>query len=179
MAALVAALVIPQALAAQEASPYVPLGHWTMPYVEHLIARGVIGDPTPLTRPLRQVDLVRALRGVDTLTLSPAMKKTVRRLLASFEPSGRGPRYRVAGDLGIAAATYARRDPLAAIDDTGPRQAGPDRSTVNGGVDIAFQLGPVVAVTHPYFDTRLKYDPDWDGDKRGVVAGRAAASALS
>jgi hypothetical protein len=179
MAALVAALVAPQALAAQEASPYVPLGHWTMPYVEHLIARGVIRDPTPLTRPLRQVDLVRALRGVDTLTLSPAVKKTLRRLLASFEPSGRGPRYRVAGDLGIAAATYARRDPLAAIDDTGPRQAGPDRGTVNGGLDIAFQLGPVVAVTHPYFDTRLKYDPDWYGYKKRFIAGRTAESYVS
>jgi hypothetical protein len=179
MVALVAALVTPQALAAQEASPYVPLGHWTMPYVEHLIARGVIRDPAPLTRPLRQVDLVRALRGVDTLTLSPAVKKTLRRLLASFEPSGRGPRYRVAGDLGIAAATYARRNPLAAIDDTGPRQAGPDRGTVNGGLDIAFQLGPVVAVTHPYFDTRLKYDPDWYGYKKRLIAGRTAESYVS
>src|SRR5437867_9743226 len=34
-------------LAAQEASPYVPLQHWAMPYVEHLIATGVVADPTP------------------------------------------------------------------------------------------------------------------------------------
>jgi hypothetical protein len=179
MAALVATILTPKALAAQEASPYVPLGHWTMPYVEHLIARGVIRDPTPLTRPLRRGDLVRALRGVDTLTVSPAVGKTVRRLLAAFEPSGRGARYRVTGDLGIAAATYARRDPLAAIDDTGPRQAGPDHGTVNGGLDIAFQLGRVVAVTHPYFDTRLKYDPDWYGYKKRFIAGRTAESYLS
>ena len=53
-------------LAAQEASPYVPLGHWAMPYVEQLIASGVLRDPTPLNRPLKQADLVRALEAVDT-----------------------------------------------------------------------------------------------------------------
>jgi len=179
VAALVLTVVAPTLLTAQEASPYVPLGHWTMPYVEHLIARGVIRDPAPLTRPLRRVDLVQALRGVDTLVVSLTVKKTVRRLLAAFEPVGRGARYRVTGDLGMAAATYARRDPLAAIDDTGPRQAGPEHGTVNGGLDIAFQLGRFVAVTHPYFDTRLKYDPDWYGYKRRFIAGRTAESYLS
>jgi hypothetical protein len=167
------------ALAAQDASPYVPLDHWTIPYVEHLIARGVIPDPTPLTRPLRRADLVRALRRVDTLTVSVTVGKTVRRLLAAFEPSERGTRYRVAGDFGIAAATYARRDPLAAIDDTGPRQAGPEHGTVRGGLDIEFRLGRVVAVTHPLFDTRLKYDPDWFGYKKRFIAGRTAESYVS
>jgi hypothetical protein len=166
-------------LAAQEASPYVPLGHWTMPYVEHLIGRGVMRDPTRLTRPLKRADLVRALRAVDTLTVSETVTQTVRRLIAALEPEEHGTRYRVAGDFGIAAATYARRDPLAAIDDTGPRQAGPEHGTVNGGLDIAFQFGRVVAVTHTYFDTRLKYDPDWFGYKKRVIAGRTAESYLS
>src|SRR5216683_6598955 len=48
----VSMLLVAPTLAAQEASPYVPLQHWTMPYAEHLIALGVIPDPTPLTRPL-------------------------------------------------------------------------------------------------------------------------------
>jgi hypothetical protein len=174
-----ASMVAPKVLSGQEASPYVPLGHWTMPYVEHLVARGVIRDPTPLTRPLRRADLVRALREVDTLTVSATVGKTVRRLLAAFVPFGRGARYRVAGDLGIAAATYARRDPLAAIDDTGPRQAGSEHGTVSGGLDVEFQLGRVVAVTHPYFDTRLRYDPDWYGYKKRFIAGRTAESYLS
>ncbi len=177
--ALVASMLTPKALSAQEASPYVPLGHWTMPYIEHLIARGVIRDPAPLTRPLKRADLVQALRGVDTLTVSATVSKTVRRLLTAFQPFERGTRYRVAGDLGIAAATYARRDPLAAIDDSGPRQAGPEHGTISGGLDIAFQLGRVVAVTHPYFDTRLKYDPDWYGYKKRFIAGRTAESYLS
>src|SRR5260370_7103261 len=96
----------PTALAAQEASPYVPLGHWTMPYVEHLIARGVIRDPTPLTRPLRRADLVPALRGVDTFPVSPAVAKTVRRLLAAFAPLARGARDPIAPDPRIPPPTY-------------------------------------------------------------------------
>ncbi len=168
-------------LAAQEASPYVPLQHWTMPYVEHLIARGIVSDPSPLTRPLRRADLVRALHAVDTLAVSASVKHTLRRLLAALDafPGGRGPRYRIVGEGGIAAATFARRDPLAAVDDTGPRRAGPERGTVNAGLDIALQLGHVVAVTHPYLDTRLKYDPDWWGRKSRVIAGRTAESYLA
>src|SRR5437762_5560070 len=57
-------------LAAQEASPYVPLDHWSMPYVEHLIASGALRDPTPLTRPIRQADLVRADRKSTRLNSS-------------------------------------------------------------------------------------------------------------
>src|SRR5690348_16694764 len=136
-------------LAAQDASPYVPLQHWTMPYVEHLIARGVLADPTPLTRPLRRADLVQALRAVDTLTVSVPVAATVRRLLAALEPRERGMRYRVEGEVGVAAANYARRDPLAAIDSTGPRRAGPGHPTVSGGLDLEALFGRVVAVTHP------------------------------
>src|SRR5213595_312483 len=68
-------------LTAQEASPYVPLEHWSMPYVEHLIASGALRDPTPLTRPIRRADLVRELEAVDTLVVSDAVYATVRRLL--------------------------------------------------------------------------------------------------
>src|SRR6266480_1521795 len=172
-------LLLAPTLAAQEASPYVPLQHWTMPYVEHLIARGVIPDPTPLTRPLKRGDLVRVLRAVDTLTVGDKVAQTVRRLLAALDVPGHGARYRVVGEAGVAAATYARRDPLAAIDDTGPRQAGPELVTVSGGLDGQLQLSHVVAVTHPYVDTRLKHDPDWYGFKKRSVAGRTAESYLS
>jgi len=105
--------------------------------------------------------------------------RTVRRLLAALDVPGRGPRYRVAGEVGVAAATYARRDPLSAIDSIGPRQAGPGHGTASGGLDVQFQFGRVVAVTHPYFDTRLKYDVDWFGRKSRFVAGRTAESYLS
>src|SRR5437879_6970582 len=60
--------------AAQDASPYVPLQHWAMPYVEQLIAAGAIADPTPLTRPLKRSDVARALQTADTTALSSAAR---------------------------------------------------------------------------------------------------------
>src|SRR5712664_3310921 len=171
------ALVVPAI--AQEASPYVPLQHWTIPYVQHLITRSIIADPTPLTRPFKRADLVRVLRAVDTLVVGDKVAKTVRQLLTALDSPGRGARYRVAGDLGVAAATYMRRDPLGAIDSIGPRQAGPGHGTASGGLDVQLQLGRIVAVTHPYFDTRLKYDPDWYGFKKRSIARRTAESYLA
>jgi len=53
MRALLLLVVCAGPLAAQQASAYLPLDHWTMPYIEHLIAARVMADPTPLTRPLR------------------------------------------------------------------------------------------------------------------------------
>ena len=60
-------------LTAQTASPYVPLHHWAMPYVEYLITAGVMADPTPLTRPLKQADVIHALEAADTIRLGDAV----------------------------------------------------------------------------------------------------------
>src|SRR5438132_11769820 len=100
-------------LAAQTASPYIPLHHWAMPHVEFLISAGSIVDPSPLTRPLRESDLVRALEAVDTAKLGATGAATVRRLLHEFRPRLTGPRYRLALRAGLAAASRAVRDPLA------------------------------------------------------------------
>src|SRR5207249_3127558 len=100
-------------LAAQEASLYVPIGHWATPYLEHLIAAGVIDDPSPLTRPLQRSEVLRALETVDSLRLSRATLATVRRLKAALATGQRAPYVRVDGGAGAAAANYARRDPLA------------------------------------------------------------------
>ncbi|HVH68551.1 MAG TPA: hypothetical protein VM716_11850 [Gemmatimonadales bacterium] len=171
-------------LAAQEASSYVPLDDWTMPYVEHLITTGVIADPSPLTRPLRRAELLRALEAVDTLRLNAATTATVHRLQAALggrdrggEP--RGPHVRVAGGIGVAAANYARRDALSAIDSTGPRQSGSGHGTANADLELELVTPHVIAVTHPRLDTRLKYDPDWFGKKDRVIAGRTAEAYLS
>jgi hypothetical protein len=150
-----------------------------MPYVEHLIAAGVMADPTPLTRPLHRADLIHALHAVDTLATGSAVRGTVRRLLMDLESPLTGPHYRFEADVGAGAATYAKRDPLGAIDSSGPRRAGAGHTTVSGGFDIELDFGGVVAVTHPYFDTRLKYDPDWYGKKNRVIAGRTAEGYIS
>src|SRR3989441_10180802 len=166
-------------LAAQQASAYLPLDHWAMPYVEQLIASAVVAGPPPRTRRLKQADVVRALRDADTVTTSGGAAATVRRLLEALPREEEGPRYRLDGQLGVAAATYARRDPLAALDSAGPRQAGPAHGYASGGLALALTFGPVVAATHPYFDTRLKYDPDWYGKKDRKIAGRTAESYVS
>jgi hypothetical protein len=153
-------------LAAQQASPYVPLRHWAMPYVEHLIAMGVVRDPTPLTRPLRQADLVAALEAVDTMSIGDAAFATVRRLLAEFKPRSPGDRLRLEGDAGLAAASEPMRDPLEIGRGVPPRPVGPSHGFVSGGVALQALLGPVVLVTHPTEDTRLRFDPDWYDTRR-------------
>src|SRR3989449_9854658 len=143
-----------------------------MPYVEHLIARGALADPTPLTRPLHADDLVRALEAADTTRLNTAERRVVRDILADLRPPATArPWLRVTGEVTGAGASHARRDPL--------REAGPSHATAAGGLDLQLALGRVMLVTHPYFDTRLKYDPDWFGQKDRVIAGRAAESDIA
>lgn len=150
----------PGALAAQEASPYVPLNHWAMPYIEHLISARVIADPTPLTRPLKEKDVVRALTDADTTRLGSNVRSTIRRLLREFAPVQRRPHYRADLDLGAAAATQALRDPLE-LGRGIPARVLDRRGFANAGFDLKFLFGPFVAVTHPVVDTRLEHDPDW------------------
>ena len=158
-------------LGAQSASPYLPINHWATPYIEHLITRGVVVDPTPLTRPWREATIVQALKDADSTAMtSPGTSHGG----ADRCGAGRarvGPRARVDLDVGVAAANFSRRDPLRA-DSTG-------HGTVNGGANLDFRFGPIVAVTHPELDTRLKYDPDWYGRKNRVIAGRTDEAYLS
>ena len=147
-------------LGAQTASPYVPLHHWAMPYVEYLVATGAIADPTPLTRPLKQSDLVRALEAADSTRLGASATATVRRLLEEFRPRVTGSRYRIALGAGVAAASYTMRDPLELGRGVPPRPA-ERRGFASGSGEVLFAFGPFVAVTHPTVDTRLQYDPDW------------------
>src|SRR2546422_436320 len=157
---LVATFFSATPLDAQTASPYVPLHHWAMPYVEYLISSGVIADPTPLTRPLKQADVVLALEAADTTHLGGAVKATVRRLLAELRPRVRGARYRVELGAGLAAASYTVRDPLELGRGVPPRQA-VRRGFASGTGQLQLAFGPFVAVSHPPGDTRLQYDPDW------------------
>src|SRR5712692_7545472 len=170
-------LAVPALIAAQEASPYVPLQHWAMPYVEQLISAGVIEDPTPLTRPLRRADLVRALEAADTSTVSAAVYATVKRLLKAFRPEVTGPRYRLDGDVGLAAATSNVRDPLEQGRGVPLHPYGPSRMFGNAGAEFELIFGHGLAVTHPYVDTRLRTDPDWyDNRRNGLRAAEAYVS---
>src|SRR2546425_6432411 len=155
--------------AAQDASPYVPLQHWAMPYVEQLIAAGVIADPTPLTRPLKRSDLARALQGADTTALSSAARGTMRRLLAEFTGRRPAPSYRMEGRVGAAAATHGFRDPLE-LGRGIPARKIDKRAFASADLDLQLLFGPVVLVSHPVVDTRLQFDPDWYGKADNATA---------
>src|SRR5256886_11526864 len=80
---------------------------------------------------------MHALERVDTGGLSRATLARVGRLRAAPATGRRGPYARVDGGAGVAAANYARREPLAAIDSTGPRRSGPGHGTANADLDLA------------------------------------------
>src|SRR5438445_9116651 len=140
--------------AAQDASPYVPLQHWAMPYVEQLIAAGAIADPTPLTRPLKRSDLARALQTADTTALSSAARGMMRRLLAEFTGRRPAPSYRMEGRVGAAAATQGFRDPLELGRGIPPRQMY-QRAVASADLDLQLLFGPVVLGRHPVVNTGL------------------------
>src|SRR5207247_5754506 len=126
----------------------------------------------PLTRPRPADALGRAPEAGDTTGLNTAERRIVRDILAALRrPATERPWLRVNGEVTAAGASHARRDPL--------RAAGPSHATAAGGLDLQLALGRVMLVTHPYFDTRLKYDPDWFGKKDRVIAGRVAESYIA
>jgi hypothetical protein len=166
-----ALLLLPASLAAQEASSYVPISWWGMPYVEHLIAAGRMIDPSPLSRPFRTDELVRALDAIDSTIVTGAEWAVVRRVQTDLDRHQRGPSARIDIHAGVAGSSHARRDPL--------REAGPGHATASGGAALTLYFGPVVLVSHPSFDTRLKWDPDYSGKQDRFIAGRAAEAYAS
>src|SRR3989442_2265704 len=133
---------------ASSPSQYIPLHHWAMPYVDSLVSSGAIADPTPLTRPLRQSDVVRALEAADSTRLDAADATTVRRLLVEFRPRLTGARYRIALGAGAAAASYTTRDPLELGRGLPPRPA-VRRGFASGSGQGVDALGPFVCRAHP------------------------------
>src|SRR5216110_638459 len=141
------AVFVPSVAVSQDASPYLPISHWSVPFIEHLIASGLIADPTPLTRPFRTDQVLRALDAVDSTTVTRAEWAVVRQVRSDLRRQERGPTARLDVHAGSAASSHARRDPV--------REAGVGHGTVSGGAALTLYLGSVVFVSHPYFDTRL------------------------
>src|SRR5258708_32840416 len=120
--------------AAQQASAYLPIHHWATPYLEHFIARGVMADPTPLTRPWREGDVLKALTDLDTTQLSGSERAVVRRITTELTGSGdrgtgNGGAFRMEGALGAANGSHPRRAPL--------RAASAGHAQADGGLDRA------------------------------------------
>src|SRR5260221_1661262 len=106
------AFCFPSAAVSQEASPYLPLSHWSVPFIEHLITAGRIADPTPLTRPFRTEQVLRALDAVDSTTVTRAEWAVVRQVRSDLTRQERGPPSRLDVHAGIPASSHDRRDPV-------------------------------------------------------------------
>lgn len=170
-AALLLGGVVP--LAAQ-ASPYVPLDDPGLPFVEHLIARGDVTDPSPFVRPFRRADIRQALAAADSAGVGDSA--LIARLLDRYDDSCPGDTtcdhsWRVEPRLGFQAFTHARRDPLHA--------AGPDGIEPYGELGLQAVIGNLALVTRPVLERRLLDDPDWPGRKDLDLAGRQSEAYIS
>ena len=166
-----AGLSLTTGVAAQSASTYLPIDHWAMPYVEHLIRASVIPDPDPLTRPLKLGSVVAELQGADTTRLPSAVRATIRQLLHELTPRGAPPYYRADLYVGASAGSQGRGDEL--------HLSGASYGAYQAGMRLSAVFGPVAISSHPYTDRYLKVDPDYTGDKSTNPPGRFTDAYIS
>jgi hypothetical protein len=162
--AVLALLAVPVTMTAQQLPPNadLPLDHWTMPFLEHLVARGVIADPTPLVRPWIVSAIGGAVAAADTTGLSRADRATLTLLRHALRPHTADITLATGAELGVRAATHARRT---AFD---LRPAGPGDVTPIGGFTLGMQFGPGLLVMHPTFRGDFYDDPDIGATKQPV-----------
>jgi hypothetical protein len=155
--------------AAAQASPYVPLDDPAFPFIEHLIARGDLADPSPFVRPFRRDDLRRVLVQADSAGTGDSL--LIDRLLDRFTEADSAPRWRIEPRIGGQAYSHSRRDPLHA--------EGPDGAQFYGELGLEAVVGNLALVTRPVVEPRLIDDPDWPGRRDIEVAGRMADAYIS
>jgi hypothetical protein len=160
----------PRDAAAQGASAYVPLDHPLLPLFEHLVLRGDVEDPSPLVRPFRQVDALRALARVDTVGHS-RLAVQIRVLATAFDTLPADAAWALAARAGVQGYTASRRDLV--------RPAGPDGIKPYFEATGSARFGALVAVTRPAVEPRLAHDPDWTGRRELDVTGRMADAYLT
>ena len=157
-------LAVPITAGAQQLPPHanLPLDHWTMPYLEHLVARQVVVDPTPLVRPWTVGAIGRAVAAADTTQLSVADRATLAMLRGALLPEATDLTLTAGADAGVRAATHARRT---AFD---LRPAGPGDVVPVGGFTLGLQFGPALVLMHPVWLGNLYDDPDIGATKQPV-----------
>jgi len=139
---------------AAQGSPFVPLDHPLLPLAEYLIARGDVADPSPMIRPFRRADLIRAIEAAQLDPASPSGRIAASLRAAWSDPAD--PNWvRVAPRAGLDAFTSARRDLL--------HPAGDDGARFYADLALEGRFGPLVLVSRPAAENRLKGDPDWAG----------------
>ncbi|MEZ4589061.1 MAG: hypothetical protein R2909_22030 [Gemmatimonadales bacterium] len=138
---------------AAQSSPYLPLDHPLTPLVEHLIARGDLPDPSPMVRPFRRVDVVRALD--SALAAGTVSDARLARLADELRDPEGDDWVRFEARAGTQAFTAARRDLLH------PAGEGATQFYAEGALEA--RVGPLVLASRPIAENRLKLDPDWRG----------------
>lgn len=150
---LVALLLLASRPLAAQGTPYVPLDHPLLPLIEHLIARGDLAEPSPMSRPFPRADLRRLL---DSASGAPAASAGVLATLRERFPAPPGRHwFRVEPRAGLQAYTTARRDLLH------PSGSGDVQPYAEATAELG--AGPLVLVSRPVAENRLKHDPDWSG----------------
>jgi hypothetical protein len=163
------ALLLAAPLAAQ-ASPYIPRDDPRLPAFEHLIALGDVEDPSPMVRPIRRIDAVRALD--SALALGEARDTgLIHELMAAWTEDTAETHWEVEGRAGGQGYTEGRRDPL---HPAGDREVRPC-------VELRLQatFDNLVLVSRPALEPRVTDDPDWPGRKDLKVAGRHAEAYIA
>lgn len=169
LAVLMLTSALPAAMQAQ-GSPYVPLDDARLPLAEHLIARGVIRDPSPQVRPFRREQIAAALAAADTAPETPD-GRIVRALREAWTDLDAESRWLAEGRAGIQAYSRPRRDLLHPV----------GTSSVQPYVDLRLEgvFGPIVAVSRPAIEPRVSKDPDWRGRTDLTVVGRMVEAYLA
>jgi hypothetical protein len=154
---------------AAQSSPYLPLDDPRLPLLEHLIARGDIADPSPMVRPFRRVDALRALIGADTSGESTAA--LIRRLRTELQEPADSQRWLVGARAGVQAYSHIRRDLLHPL--------GPDGVRPYGELLGEAALGPFALVSRLAAEPRITDDPEWPGRHDLDLAWRMVEAYLS
>jgi Capsule assembly protein Wzi len=164
------AAVFPRAASAQGASAFVPLDHPLLPLFEHLVARGELEDPSPLVRPFRQGNALKALSGADTVG-HPRLAAQVRLLAEAFDTLPAEAGWELAPRAGVQAYTTPRRDLI--------RPTGSENLQPYIELHASARFGGIVAVTRPAIEPRLTHDPEWTGRRDLEISGRMVDAYVS
>jgi hypothetical protein len=151
-AVVLAGVLAPPCVRAQ-ASPYLPLDDPRLPLIEHLIERGDIEDPSPMVRPFRRADALRALGQADTAGAPPL----VAAMRAALQEVPGGQTWLLAGRAGGQAYSHARREVLHPL--------GPDGVLPYADFTGEAVFGPIVLESRMAAEPRIVDDPEWPGRK--------------
>lgn len=165
---LLVLLALP-ASAGGQASPYIPLDDPHLSAFEHLVARGEVRDPSPMVRPFRITDALRALQIADT-SGAPSYR-LIQELRAVWVQDTITTFWSVGARAGVDAYTEGRRDPLHPDEQGG--------GTFYGELRGEARFGPLVMVSRPAIEPRVNDDPDWPGREDLIVVGRMAEGYFS